>query len=145
MTPPRNPRRSDRHHSACIALSCFLLALPLPSTPTCFLLSFIRFITHHIPLLRGRYLPRHPTSRAYNQAKHPNFIPLRLLLSTSLTLFTAFLSPGWSPCAYCRLPLYLRVLLPRLFDPAKAFIPRHSRILGPYHHHGHGDECHGSN
>ena len=77
MTPPRNPRRSDRHHSACIALSCFLLALPLPSTPTCFLLSFIRFITHHIPLLRGRYLPRHPTSRAYNQAKHPNFIPLR--------------------------------------------------------------------
>jgi len=29
-------RGSDRHHSACIALSCFLLALPLPSIPTSF-------------------------------------------------------------------------------------------------------------
>lgn len=56
---PRNPRGSDRHHSACVALSCFPLALPLPSTPTS-LFSFARFITHHIPLLRGRYLPRHP-------------------------------------------------------------------------------------
>jgi hypothetical protein len=90
---PRNPRGSDRHHSACITLSYFLLALPLPSTPTSFLLSFARFITNHIPLLSGRYLPRHLTSRAYNLAKHLNFISIPLLLSTSLT-FYCFSVPG---------------------------------------------------
>ena len=120
---PRNPRGSDRHHSACITLSCFSLALPLPSTPTSFLLSFARFITNHIPLLSGRYLPRHPTSRAYNLAKHLNFISIPLLLSTSLTPFTAFLSLGWSPCTYCRLPLYFWILLPQFFDPARASTP----------------------
>ena len=120
---PRNPRGSDRHHSACITLSCFLLALPLPSTPTSFLLSFARFITNPIPLLSGRYLPRHPTSRAYNLAKHLNFISIPHSCRLLLHFFTAFLSLGWSPCTYCRLPLYFWILLPQFFDPARASTP----------------------